>query len=49
LLSARSLRVIKLWTIAAGTSEIQTLTIAKDLLRERGFVIDLAGGHSDQR
>jgi hypothetical protein len=45
----RLFRDIKLWTIAAGTSEIQTLTIAKDLLRERGFAIDLAGGHSDQR
>jgi hypothetical protein len=45
----RLFRDIKLWTIAAGTSEIQTLTIAKDLLRERGFAIDLAGGHSDKR
>jgi alkylation response protein AidB-like acyl-CoA dehydrogenase len=45
----RLFRDIKLWTIAAGTSEIQTLTIAKDLLRERGFSIDLAGGHCDER
>jgi alkylation response protein AidB-like acyl-CoA dehydrogenase len=41
----RLFRDIKLWTIAAGSSEIQTLTIAKDLLRERGFSIDLAGGY----
>jgi len=45
----RLFRDIKLWTIAAGTSEIQSLTIAKDLLRERGFSIDLAGGHRDER
>lgn len=45
----RLFRDIKLWTIAAGTSEIQALTIAKDLLRERGFAIDLAGGHRDER
>ncbi len=45
----RLFRDIKLWTVAAGTSEIQTLTIAKDLLRERGFAIDLSGGHRDER
>jgi alkylation response protein AidB-like acyl-CoA dehydrogenase len=45
----RLFRDIKLWTVGAGTSEIQTLTIAKDLLRERGFSIDLAGGYEDQR
>jgi alkylation response protein AidB-like acyl-CoA dehydrogenase len=45
----RLFRDIKLWTIAAGTSEIQALTIAKDLLRERGFAIDLSGGHRDDR
>jgi alkylation response protein AidB-like acyl-CoA dehydrogenase len=45
----RLFRDIKLWTIAAGTSEIQALTIAKDLLRERGFAIDLAGNHRDDR
>jgi alkylation response protein AidB-like acyl-CoA dehydrogenase len=45
----RLFRDIRLWTIAAGTSEIQELTIAKDLLRERGFAIDLAGGHRDER
>ncbi len=42
----RLFRDIKLWTIGGGTSEIQQLTIAKDLLRERGFYIDLAGGYS---
>jgi alkylation response protein AidB-like acyl-CoA dehydrogenase len=45
----RLFRDIKLWTIGGGTSEIQQLTIAKDLLRERGFLIDLAGGHRDTR
>ena len=40
----RLFRDIKLWTIGGGTSEIQQLTIAKDLLREHGFTIDLAGG-----
>jgi alkylation response protein AidB-like acyl-CoA dehydrogenase len=45
----RMFRDMKLWTIGGGTSEIQQLTIAKDLLRRRGFVIDLAGGHRDER
>ncbi len=45
----RLFRDIKLWTIGGGTSEIQTLTIAKDLLRERGLHIDLAGGYRDER
>ena len=40
----RLFRDIKLWTIGGGTSEIQQLTIAKDLLRQHGFTIDLAGG-----
>jgi len=40
----RLFRDIKLWTIGGGTSEIQQLTIAKELLRERGLSIDLAGG-----
>lgn len=40
----RLFRDIKLWTIGGGSSEIQQLTIAKDLLRQQGFVIDLAGG-----
>lgn len=42
----RLFRDIKLWTIGGGTSEIQQLTIAKDLLRQHGFGIDLAGGFS---
>ena len=41
----RLFRDIKLWTIGGGTSEIQTLTIAKDLLQHRGFHIDLGGGY----
>ncbi|MCP5044701.1 MAG: acyl-CoA dehydrogenase [bacterium] len=41
----RLFRDIKLWTIGGGTSEIQQLTIAKDLLRQHGFGIDLAGGY----
>lgn len=41
----RLFRDIKLWTIGGGTSEIQQLTIAKDLLRQHGFLIDLAGGY----
>jgi len=41
----RLFRDIKLWTIGGGTSEIQQLTIAKDLLRQHGFSIDLAGGY----
>jgi alkylation response protein AidB-like acyl-CoA dehydrogenase len=45
----RLFRDIKLWTIGGGTSEIQQLTIAKDLLRQHGFLIDLAGGHRDSR
>lgn len=40
----RLFRDIKLWTIGGGTSEIQQLNIAKDLLRERGLDVDLAGG-----
>jgi hypothetical protein len=40
----RLFRDIKLWTIGGGTSEIQQLNIAKDLLRERGLEIDLSGG-----
>lgn len=45
----RLFRDIKLWTIGGGTSEIQQLTIAKDLLRTRDFHIDLAGGYHDTR
>jgi len=45
----RLFRDIKLWTIGGGTSEIQQLTIAKDLLRRRDFIIDLAGGYRDER
>ncbi len=41
----RLFRDIKLWTIGGGTSEIQTLTIAKDLLKSAGFHIDLSGGY----
>ncbi len=41
----RMFRDMKLWTIGGGTSEIQQLTIAKDLLKSRGFFIDLAGGY----
>ncbi len=41
----RLFRDIRLWTIGGGTSEIQTLTIAKELLKRRGFHIDLAGGY----
>ena len=44
----RLFRDMKLWTIGGGTSEIQQLTIAKDLLRSRGFNIDLAGGYGDE-
>jgi alkylation response protein AidB-like acyl-CoA dehydrogenase len=44
----RLFRDIKLWTIGGGTSEIQALTIAKDLLRGYGLVIDLAGGHRQE-
>jgi hypothetical protein len=40
---------MKLWTIGGGTSEIQQLTIAKDLLGRRGFKIDLTGGYQDER
>ena len=43
----RLFRDIKLWTIGGGTSEIQQLTIAKDLLRDFGFSIDLVGGYGD--
>jgi alkylation response protein AidB-like acyl-CoA dehydrogenase len=43
----RLLRDMMLWTIGGGTSEIQQLTIAKDLLRRHGFAIDLAGGYRD--
>ena len=43
----RLMRDIKLWTIGGGTSEIQQLTIAKHLLRQEGFSIDLAGGYSN--
>jgi alkylation response protein AidB-like acyl-CoA dehydrogenase len=43
----RLFRDMKLWTIGGGTSEIQQLTIAKDLLRSHGFTIDLAGGYGD--
>jgi len=41
----RLFRDIKLWTVGGGTNEIQQLTIAKDLLRQHGFEIDLAGGY----
>jgi alkylation response protein AidB-like acyl-CoA dehydrogenase len=40
----RLFRDMRLWTIGGGTSEIQQLTIAKELLREQGLVVDLAGG-----
>jgi alkylation response protein AidB-like acyl-CoA dehydrogenase len=43
----RLLRDMMLWTIGGGTSEIQQLTIAKDLLRRHGFAVDLAGGYRD--
>jgi len=43
----RLFRDMKLWTIGGGTSEIQQLTIAKDLLRDFGFSIDLVGGYGD--
>lgn len=45
----RLFRDMKLWTIGGGTSEIQQLTIAKDLLRQHGFKIDLSGGYQDDR
>jgi len=45
----RMFRDMKLWTVGGGTSEIQQLTIAKDLLRERGVNADLAGGYHDGR
>lgn len=45
----RLFRDMKLWTIGGGTSEIQQLIIAKDLLRSHGFTIDLAGGYGDDR
>lgn len=45
----RLMRDMKLWTIGGGTSEIQQLTIAKHLLRQMGFSIDLAGGYSGER
>ncbi|HET9063041.1 MAG TPA: acyl-CoA dehydrogenase family protein, partial [Candidatus Binatia bacterium] len=41
----RLFRDMKLWTVGGGTSEIQQLTIAKELLRERGLTVDLAGGY----
>jgi len=43
----RLFRDMKLWTIGGGTSEIQQLTIAKELLREKGLVVDLAGGYRE--
>jgi hypothetical protein len=39
---------MKLWTVGGGTSEIQQLTIAKELLRERGLAVDWAGGYSEE-
>lgn len=39
----RLLRDIKLWTVGGGSTEIQILTIAKELLRARGLHVDLAG------
>jgi len=45
----RMFRDMKLWTIGGGTSEIQQLTIAKDLLKQRDFFIDLGGGYRDKR
>ncbi len=45
----RLMRDMKLWTIGGGTSEIQQLTIAKHVLRQHGFSIDLAGGHEAGR
>lgn len=41
----RLFRDMRLWTVGGGTSEIQQLTIAKELLRERGLLVDLAGGY----
>ena len=41
----RLFRDMRLWTVGGGTSEIQQLTIAKELLRERGLTVDLAGGY----
>lgn len=43
----RLFRDMRLWTVGGGTSEIQQLTIAKELLRERGLVVDLAGGYRE--
>lgn len=43
----RLFRDMRLWTVGGGTSEIQQLTIAKELLRERGLLVDLAGGYRD--
>lgn len=45
----RLFRDMKLWTIGGGTSEIQQLTIAKEMLREKGLFVDLAGGYRDER
>jgi len=39
----RLLRDIKLWTVGGGSTEIQILTIAKELLRARGLHVDLTG------
>jgi alkylation response protein AidB-like acyl-CoA dehydrogenase len=39
----RLYRDMRLWTIGGGTSEVQLLTIAKDLLRDRGFRAELDG------
>ena len=43
----RLFRDMKLWTVGGGTSEIQQLTIAKELLREHGLLVDLAGGYRE--
>jgi len=39
----RLYRDMRLWTIGGGTSEIQVLTIAKDLLRDHGLRAELNG------
>jgi alkylation response protein AidB-like acyl-CoA dehydrogenase len=44
----RLFRDIRLWTVGGGTSEIQQLTIAKELLREHGLIVDLAGGYRER-
>jgi alkylation response protein AidB-like acyl-CoA dehydrogenase len=43
----RLFRDMRLWTVGGGTSEVQQLTIAKELLRDRGLLVDLAGGYRE--